>query len=77
MHCPIDIELVDKFAEATEKYFAAVNGLINIIAGTKNGPFFQHSHQKARQKHKNCETAREAMEKHRVEHGCQANSPAK
>lgn len=76
MHCSIDIELVDKIAEITEKCFAAVNELIHMIATTKNGTFFQDFYQKAGQAHKDCETAREAVEKTQGRTR-QANSTAK
>ncbi len=71
MHCPIDIKLVDQYAEATQEYFGAVNALTSI-AGTKNGPSFHDSYREARRKHKDCESAREAIEEHRAKHACQA-----
>jgi hypothetical protein len=71
MGCPIDAQLIEQFAEATENYFRAESELSSAIAGSKTGgPSFDEAYWRARWEHENCERAMQAVEQHRAEHHC-------
>jgi len=71
MNGPIDAQLLDKFAEATENYFKAESELSAVIGGSKtDGPSFDEAYRTARREYKNCERALEAVEQHYTEHDC-------
>lgn len=64
--CPIDIALLEDFAAAAEAYLDTVNSLQDCTGPEDILRAFRMSEQ-ARQ---DCVAAREAVERHRREHGC-------
>jgi hypothetical protein len=66
--CCEDFRLLEEFACATEEYFDAVKNLQNSQSET--GIF--HAFESAEKARRDCVSAREAVQRHRQEHGCRA-----
>lgn len=64
--CERDTELLEEFASATEAYYHAVKEL-QRAAGYQET---RKAHELAELARKQCACAREAVERHRKEHGC-------
>jgi hypothetical protein len=75
VYCSTETKLVDEFAEAAANYFGAVSELSAAVAGSRDGlPPFYDCYRRARREHDNCERARRAVERHRLEHHCQKSA---
>jgi hypothetical protein len=67
MECPTAIILSETYFIATADYFEAVDRLCVLVG---SHPEFKVARTYTNQMHAKCRTARSALEKHRVEHGC-------
>jgi hypothetical protein len=64
--CREDMRLLEEFAAATEVYLAAVKKL----QGAQGTSRVARAYEEAETARKQCATAREAIQRHRVTHGC-------
>jgi hypothetical protein len=67
LECPAAIILSDTYFIATADYFEAVDRLCGLVGAHEE---FKAAKKYTNQMHVKCQTARSALEKHRVEHGC-------
>jgi hypothetical protein len=71
MPCQIEIKLLGDFAESTTRYFSIVAELCDIAGVISlNRDSFLEYHEKAKQAQDGCIRALEALQQHRLEHGC-------
>jgi hypothetical protein len=72
MPCQTEIKLLDDFAESTTRYFSLVAELCDSTGViSRNRDLFLEYHGKAKQAQNDCIRALEALQRHRLEHGCQ------
>lgn len=64
--CPEDLRLLEEFAATTEAYFDAVKKLKHV----KGEVEFFKAYEFAELTRKDCFALREAVERHREQHGC-------
>ena len=67
LECPSAIILSDTYFMATADYFEAVDRLCGLVGSREE---FKTARTYTNQMHAKCRTARSALEKHRVKHGC-------